>query len=40
MRALIIQHEPDGPPGLLGRHLADRGYAVDLFDWVLDDVAR
>lgn len=30
MRALIIQHEPDGPPGLLSRHLAQRGYRVDI----------
>jgi len=30
MRALIIQHEPDDPPGLLGQHLARRGYTVDV----------
>jgi|JI10StandDraft_1071094.scaffolds.fasta_scaffold353064_2 GMP synthase-like glutamine amidotransferase len=30
MRALIVQHEPDGPPGLLGAHLVDRGYDVDV----------
>jgi GMP synthase-like glutamine amidotransferase len=30
MRALVLQHEPDGPPGLLGAHLALRGYAVDV----------
>ncbi len=30
MRALVVQHEPDGPPGLLGSHLARRGYDVDV----------
>ena len=30
MRALVLQHEPDGPPGLLGAHLVERGYAVDV----------
>ena len=28
MRALVVQHEPDGPPGLLGEHLLARGYDV------------
>lgn len=30
MRVLVVQHEPDGPPGLFGEHLARRGYDVDV----------
>lgn len=30
MRALVLQHEPDGPPGLVGDHLLHRGYTVDV----------
>lgn len=30
MRALIIQHHDDGPAGLIGQHLVDRGYQVDV----------
>jgi GMP synthase-like glutamine amidotransferase len=28
MRALVIQHEPDGPAGLFGEHLVNRGIDV------------
>jgi GMP synthase-like glutamine amidotransferase len=30
MRALVIQHEHDGPAGLVGDHLRDRGFDVDV----------
>ncbi|MEX1107200.1 MAG: type 1 glutamine amidotransferase [Ilumatobacteraceae bacterium] len=30
MRALIVQHEHDGPGGLLADHLAGRGYEVEV----------
>lgn len=30
MRALVIQHEHDGPAGLVGDHLRQRGYAVEV----------
>jgi GMP synthase-like glutamine amidotransferase len=30
MRALIVQHHDDGGPGLLGQHLVDRGYQLDV----------
>lgn len=30
MRALVIQHEHDGPAGLVGNHLHDRGYQVEV----------
>jgi GMP synthase-like glutamine amidotransferase len=29
-RALVIQHEPDGPPGWAGARLVQRGYALDV----------
>jgi GMP synthase-like glutamine amidotransferase len=29
MRALIVQHHGDGPAGLIGQHLVERGYHVD-----------
>ncbi len=28
MRALVVQHEPDGPAGTIGTHLAARGHEV------------
>lgn len=28
-RALVIQHEPNGPSGHVGRHLARRGFTID-----------
>lgn len=36
MRALIVQHEPDGPGGLFAEHLVERGYDVtvhQVLDW-------
>ena len=40
MRALVIEHEPDVPAGLVGEWLSERGAELDVWRIATDDVER